>query len=203
MFTYEEKDTKSKIETYEWEYAWRDRFETDKRILIIGDSISVGYRGLIAEASGGVWRADGLATSKGIDNEYFKSALDSFIEQREKYDFMIFNNGLHGWHLSAEEYGRCYKEFIMYLLQKNIPLAIVLTTPAREKNNTAFFDRRNYEVIKRNTCAAKTAEELNIPIIDNYTLLADKRELFSNDGIHLSKEGYMLIAKNICNHIKA
>lgn len=47
--TYEKEDRKKALETFEWDNLWCEHADdsTKKRILIIGDSISFGYRHII------------------------------------------------------------------------------------------------------------------------------------------------------------
>ena len=118
-FTYETSDTSRNLETFEWDNVWWEQTanETSKRILYIGDSISCGTRRLITSLSKSEILCDGFGTSKALDNPYFKSSLELFMKQQNKCDAILFNNGLHGWHLSDEEYEKCYDDMLLFLLK--------------------------------------------------------------------------------------
>ena len=100
-FTYESENKTSKLETLEWDNVWWEHTENniDKRVLYIGDSISCGIRHQITRLSNNNILCDGFATSKAVDNPYFKETLKLFMKQQNKCDAILFNNGLHGGHL--------------------------------------------------------------------------------------------------------
>ena len=101
-YTYEERDIKTPLETYEWDNVWFEHteIETPDRVLYIGDSISCATRTVATELSGYSVIFDGFGTSKGLDNPYYKPSLKAFAIQEPRRDAIIFNNGLHGWHLA-------------------------------------------------------------------------------------------------------
>ena len=146
-FTYESKDCSTPLEQYEWDHTWWDepsRTE-DTRIAYIGDSISRGTRRLVTSLSEGSIKCDGFGTSKALDNPFFKDSLKLFFIQMSSCSAILFNNGLHGWHLSEEEYKEKYREMICFLRETyHFPIFILLTTDA------AADEERNQRVIKRN-----------------------------------------------------
>ncbi len=198
-FTYEFEDRKERLERYEWDNVIINLATTpeEKRVLYIGDSISVGTRNIATDKTGGKIQFDGFGTSKALDNPYFVLALSLFAEQEVRRDAVIFNNGLHGWHLDDEtEYKKYYDEMISFLMTKfsGTPVYIVLTThlanPDREKR-----------VIKRNTAAIEVAEKYGLPVIDIYSVTLENANLLAADGAHFSNEGYEKIAEKIIETI--
>lgn len=199
-FTYEFNNINTKLETYEWDNIWWEHANSDtiERVLVIGDSISCGYRGEMNKILEGAVYVDGLGTSKAIDNPCFIKAIDYVLSQQKKGQVILFNNGLHGWHLSEEMYEYHYRKVIDHM--KNIypdkKLIIVLTTPVREKNNIQNYDSvRNKIVIARNAIASKIAEEQKLQVIDLYGLVKDRPEVYGADGIHFVEEGFVLLAE--------
>jgi len=197
-FTYEFDERQSKLETYEWERIWWEHIDdlTKDRVLIIGDSISCGYRDIVNEMLQGDIYADGLGTSKAADNQAFPVLIDYMRCQFRDYKTILFNNGLHGWHLSNEEYEKYYGKLLEYV-KKSFPdakIKVVLTTPVRKRDNVSEFDERNQIVIERNRIAVKIAENLGAEILDLYTILLERTELYRNDGVHLLDKGYELLA---------
>ena len=103
-FTYAFKDRKERLETYEWDNVWwecADDCETP-RVLYIGDSISCGTRRFATEATENTILFDGVGTSKAVDNPFFPELIRSFANQQGHRKVILFNNGLHGWHLDDE-----------------------------------------------------------------------------------------------------
>jgi len=205
-FTYETEQT-VELETYEWDNLWWEHAndkEGKERILLIGDSISCGYRGFVNEYLKGEVYADGLGTSKGLDNEYFFSLIGYVIRQQKNGKLIQFNNGLHGWHLSIQEYRECYLEFIRYFkeMYPEKKLVIALTTPVRKSGDINQLDARNEEVIARNQAVLAIAESEGVAVNDMYAPLIGHPEYYSPDGVHLTAEGYRVLAKQTCEIIR-
>ncbi len=199
--TYEFGTVKSQLETYEWDDIWWDNAPDEKarRILIIGDSISRGYRRAAAKSDGRDFFIDGIATSKAVDNPTFYTLLDYYAAAKLNYDAVFFNNGLHGWHLDDKRFGELFLDLAKYLKEKFAPKGfyIVTTTPARKSKSIDVFDERNERVKVRNAEIRAAAEALGAELIDFYSLIENRPELYTQDGIHLIDEGYELLAKEI------
>ena len=95
--TFEYRENEAQYETFEWDNIWIDHANdnTTKRVLYIGDSISVETRKELSKICGDSVRFDGFATSKSVDNPYFKDSVKLFKNQLNKTDVVLFNNGLH------------------------------------------------------------------------------------------------------------
>ena len=148
-YTYETGET-VKFETYEWDRLWWEHAndtESKNRILIIGDSISCGYRPLVNQEVADY--VDGIGTSKGLDNTSYITLLNYFMDAFSCYKIIQFNNGLHGWHLSEERYEEYYRRLIAHLVQKcpGAKLVLALTTPVNSGNQK---EERNEKIRKRN-----------------------------------------------------
>lgn len=200
QLTYEEKRSKTSLERREWDRIWiEDTTEaTEPRVLYIGDSISHGTYLNATKAAERKILFNNYATSKALDNPYFYPQLKMFIEQCERRDAIIFNNGLHGWHLSEQEYGELYLEFIKKLKADypTLPIYLVLTT---EINADVGNSER---VLPRNEQAMKVAEELGLEVIDLYSVSVENAELRTSDGVHFTPEGYEVLAKAVVDAIK-
>ena len=98
QLTYEEKRSKTSLERREWDRMWiEDTTDAQEpRVLYIGDSISNGTYLCATKAAERKILFNNYATSKALDNPYFYPQLKMFIEQCERRDAIIFNNGLHG-----------------------------------------------------------------------------------------------------------
>ena len=199
--TYETAPRVSSLEKYEWDDIWWDHApDTEgKRILIIGDSISRGTRRAAGKLEGRTVFIDGIATSKAVDNPTFYTLLNYFAEAGHTYDAVFFNNGLHGWHLDEEKYAPLFTELAKFIKERFAPrkFFIVLTTPTRKSGQTEVFDEINTRVTVRNASATDTARELGAEVVDLYSLIENRPELYTQDGVHLVPEGYTILAKEI------
>ena len=95
-YTYEEETTGKGLEQYEWDDIWWDHANEAKlpRMLIVGDSISCGYRRIAAQELQEEIHVDGIGTSKAVDNEHY-SALQAYVLRQQPYGGIVqFNNGL-------------------------------------------------------------------------------------------------------------
>ncbi len=194
-FTYEEKNTNTSLEKYEWDNVWWDNTgdTKTKRVLYIGDSISFATREVLNQTAEGMVRVDGFATSKGIDNPYFKDALKLFMKQELKRNIVLFNNGLHGWHLSTEEYKKYYEEMIKFLLDEldDTQLFVLTSTSVENKERDMLVAERNKEV-------NEIAEKYGLSVIDLYSV---SKNIKWRDGVHFTDEGYLELAKYILEFI--
>lgn len=204
--TYETQDISTALESWEWDDIWRIKANDLKtpRLFLIGDSISRGYRHTAAAEFEGEMHVDNLATSKGIDNPNLLPTIELSMNQEPSCRVIHFNNGLHGWHLSEEEYKEHYDALIAALLEKypDKKIIIGLSTPLREKDNLEVIDQRNERVIKRNEAALAIAAKYNLLVTDLYGALDGTAKYHAQDGVHLSEEGYELLAKVIGKKVR-
>ena len=111
---------------------------------------------------------------------------------------MLFNNGLHGWHLEdSGSYAEYYLKTLRFLKAefKNTPVAVVLTTAVADPV-------RNDRVKERNKAAVSAAAEESCPVIDLFSVSEKYSHLRSNDGVHFSDEGYTRLAEEIVKEVK-
>lgn len=199
-FTYETTDNNTELETYEWDNVWWEQAgnHVRDRVLYIGDSISCGIRQTATKLSGGKLLFDGFGTSKAVDNPFFMDSIRLFAEQQKYRKLILFNNGLHGFHLDDEEaYGFHYENMVKFLLKEyeGIPLILVLTTWIAQE--------RRGRVEARNRTVRGIAAKYNLPVIDLYTEAEKHADLISDDGVHFLEEGYEKLAEKILESISA
>lgn len=118
-------------------------------------------------------------------------------DRQRKREAVIFNNGLHGWHLSDEEYKSLYEKKIDFLISQfeGTPVFVVLTTAVLGDSDR--YDR----VIARNRIAEDIAAKKGCPIIDLFKVSEENATLHTNDGVHFNEEGYKSLAKEVVKRI--
>lgn len=200
-YTYEHEDKTTVLETWEWDNAWIERTDDKetRRVLYIGDSISVDTRKAINQQAGDTLRCDSFSTSKAVDNPQFGEAVRLFAAQQPKRDAILFNNGLHGWHLDDEtDYPRYYEEMVKYLLATfpATPVAAVLTTHVAS-------EKRDARVVARNKAVKAIAAKYGLTVIDLYTPTAADPSLLGADGVHFTPEGWKTLAGTIIRAVTA
>ena len=187
-FTYQNKPLSERLEKYEWDRMWIEDTEdkTAKRVLYIGASTSAKIFPHATEASNRTILFNNFASSKALDNPYYYPTVKAFIEQCPRRDAIILQNGLHGWHLSEEEYGRLYYELMMAIKTDfpGVPMFVALTTAINENEDNA------HRVVPRNEATISAAKKVGVEIIDLYRTALENIELLSPDGLHFTAEGY-------------
>lgn len=199
-FTYEFENKKTALEKYEWDNVWWDRTDlTDTpRVLYIGDSISCAARRFATSEAQEKLLFDGVGTSKAIDNPHFAELISNFAKQQSGRGAVLFNNGLHGWHLEDDtQYKEHYEKMLNFLLSefKDVPIFLVLTTAVANMERKA-------RVIARNEQVLSLAKKYSLEVIDLYSITDKNRNLLSEDGVHLLPEGYKLLAKEIVKKVQ-
>ena len=198
--TYEFENCPDRLETYEWDNVWWEHAGTVgvPRVLYIGDSISCAARTVATSVANETLLVDGFGTSKALDNPHFADAIRLFAKQQGERQAILFNNGLHGWHLDDEcEYAKYYEQMIEFLLEEfnGTPLLLLLTTHVADTE-------RDERVQARNRAVNTLAQKYDLPVIDLYTLTKEHEDLLSPDGVHWVSDGYRLIAEEIVGHVR-
>ena len=189
-------------EGIEWCDIWISHAnETNKpRVLLIGDSITRGYYKAVEQRLGGKAFVAQLATSAFISDPMLQQQI-ALVLDNTKFDVIHFNNGMHGWQHSEEEYRKAFPHFLA-TIKKHAPNAKLIwaaTTPFRQATNTPASDsiqRKNERVAARNVIALKFAKAENIPLNDLNTLVADHSEYHSDD-VHFNREGIAAQAEQV------
>ena len=199
-YTYEAKDIKTPLETYEWDNVWYEHTEREDadRVLYIGDSISCGTRKVATAVSENTLLFDGFGTSKALDNPYFKESVRICGLQQGKRRAVIFNNGLHGWHLDdSTEYAEYYESFVRFLLDefRGTPVILLLSTHVADAE-------RDKRVVARNEAVMKIASKYSLPAVDYYKITLEN-DIVGADGVHLTPDGYKLLAKAVVDAVLA
>ena len=192
-------------EDIEWTHTWREGSpdETTPRVLLLGDSICVGYRHYVEEKLGGRYHVSSLATSKALDNPYFPDEIRLLAQQETvPYSIVHFNNGAHGGHLDAAQYGRLYEGFYLQLRQlfPEARFVLALTTPMADPADLTqphpTFEQMSRE---RNEQVLAVAAKYGLAVDDLYTAVCRRPELHIADGIHFTEEGYQLLADTVAD----
>lgn len=195
-------------EDIEWtSFRWNHESDTSKpRVLFIGNSISDGYFNKVSSHLDNFVNCDHLATSRCIeDPSFFKETKIAMAKY--KHAVIHFNNGLHGWHLTNEEYQKGLERYVKFLKlkkSKDCFLIYSLTTPVSSKEQGQKLDPvRNQIVLSRNRIAHEIMEKNNIPVIDLYSLIEAELDkyIISKGNVHYKEEGYDMMAKMISNEI--
>jgi hypothetical protein len=172
------------------------------RVLIIGDSISMGYTLPLRkylEAKANILRIpeNGGPTSRGIDK------VTKWIGDK-KWDVIIFNFGLHdlrvmddGKHqVEIADYEKNLKIIGQTLIKTGAKVIFVNTTPVPKVKMKIV--RLDTDVTIYNASANKIMRELKIPVIDLNAAVTPKIKNFQKpNDVHYLPEGYKFLGQVI------
>jgi len=177
------------------------------KILIYGDSISMGYRGsFIPEML--KHQAYVFHCVHFVGGEVPKAALTE-MAGRYQFDAIVFNNGLHSLHWTPDKVSdqviRDRMRDLAQCFKTGAPQADIfylMTTPHTAAKPAADqpvdqFGEKNDVVVRLNTISGQVMQEQGIEIIDVYSILAQQLELASGDGYHWSRPAYEIISREI------
>jgi lysophospholipase L1-like esterase len=178
------------------------------RVLLIGDSISIGYTLQVRELLKGranVHRipVNGGATEVGIEN--LKDWLDD-----GPWDVIHFNFGLHDAKYLSETEQRATREqyvanlatILKSLKATNAKLIFATTTPTPKvlSRPTRKFD----SIEERNALAVKLMAEQGVAIDDLHAVVVPVQEKIQRPrDVHFTPEGYDVLAKRVAESIAA
>ncbi len=187
-------------ERIEWIDVWVT--DADKtalpRVLLVGDSIARGYFGGVEQQLAGKAYCARLTTSKCVADPTFNDDLKSLLKQY-KFSVIHFNNGLHGWGYSEDQYRAGLLNTVDAVQQQagDARLIWATTTPVRETTDLQRFAERTARVKVRNQLAAEIAKAQHLPTDDLFELVQGRAEWTSGDGVHFNGDGNEALARQV------
>ncbi len=188
-------------EAIEWTDVWMPNMNKNDlpRVLLIGDSITRGYYAGVEQNLKGKAYVAHITTSKAVGDPALLSELAAFLAEA-KFDVVHFNNGLHGWAYSDEEYRQGLPE-LLATIRKGAPGAKLIwaaTTPTR-RNREPGPDHGRIQV--RNAAAHEYFTAQGVATDDLYTLMVDHFDLHT-DGVHFNAAGCAILAEQVAREIE-
>lgn len=174
------------------------------RVLLVGDSIARGYGRQVEASLKGKAYVARMATSKSVGDPALLAEI-SLILGQYRFDVIHFNNGLHGFGYTEDDYRRAFPGFLE-ALKRGSPgsrLIWATTTPVRLRDQLDRLDPRTYRVQARNAIAARFVEAEKIPVDDLFALMDGHPEFHDRDGIHFNEKGTTAQASQVAERIRA
>jgi lysophospholipase L1-like esterase/dienelactone hydrolase len=181
-------------------------------VVLVGDSIRLGYAPLVAKRLEGKARVVSAAANGG-DSDNVLAHLDEWV-LREKPAVVHLNCGLHDLKLSKktkqhqvplDRYEANLKE-IVARVRKGSSAALVFanTTPILDERHArrgGDFDRFEADVRGYNEAALKVMRDAGVPVHDLHSLVMDggAETLLDKDGTHYTPAGYERLADAVAD----
>ncbi len=181
-------------------------------VLILGDSISIGYTVAVRELLNGKANLFRPPTNCGPTTNGLKG-IDAWIGD-EKWDVIHFNWGLHDlkfvtddpnkivpvetpgakWQVSLEDYEKNLRTLVERVKKTGAKLIWCTTTPVV----VGTSGRKTEDVLKFNEAAARVMKELGVETDDLYAYALPKlAEIQLPTNVHYSPEGYKVLAQQV------
>ena len=223
-------------EKVEWVNYWYSNSlynenHLQKRILMIGDSLSRQYRTNLEEITG--IPVDFIGVSSLVFDELFLKSIENFFELNpRKYLLINIQIGVHGIvELTAKEekkefyklYKEQYKKIIDFLRDKTGKIVLsnsteVIKAPSKDNTNKYIFTLwkhfhfKRSEVVDqlyekelnvRNKIVKDLAIECNVELNDLNEVMKSERKKFKHiDSIHYEKKSKKYFAKKLSEFLK-
>ena len=177
------------------------------RVLLIGDSISIGYTVPTQKLLAGKANVHRIPENGGPTSNGLKK-IDRWLGTG-KWDVIHFNWGLHDLKMDAEgkhqvpitEYEKNLRALVKRLKATNARLIWASTTPVPEGKVSP--PRKDSDVVAYNVVAKKIMEENGIAIDDLYTFarsMLDKIQMPAN--VHFTPKGSEKLAERVAASIQ-
>lgn len=191
-----------------WGLHQAERDDGKPRVLLIGDSIMIGYRRFVAAELGPGVVVDDWATSVHIACKGVTQELEKILAARA-YDVIHFNHGLHGFgdRIPAGQYPVLLRQYAKRL-KELAPTATIIwasTTPVWMKDSDTQLDESpawNGLVRSRNAMAAEIMAEEGILVNDLYSVCLREPGLAKGDRMHYNPRGQEVQGRHIAATIR-
>lgn len=191
-------------ERIEWIDIWVTDADKDDlpRVLFVGDSITRGYFGGVEKHLAGKAYCARLTTSKCVSDPTFNDDLLLLLKQY-KFAAIHFNNGLHGWGYTEDQYRDGLLRTVAAVKQHSGDAKFIwaTTTPMRESSDLQKFSERTERVKVRNRLAAEIMKQHEVPTNDLFEFVEDHADWQSTDGVHFNANGNDGLAKQVAESV--
>lgn len=196
------KHPKSLMERIEW--TWKDEPETPDpalpNVLLLGDSITRNYFPAVQKELAGKANVYLFATSAAAADPQIDWQIKNYLRvERVHFAVVHFNNGLHGWGYTDDEYGKALPSLVR-VIRSNAPGAKLIwttTTPIKKDLGQATKDK----VRERNRIALTIMQAKGIPVDDQFALMSNHGDLYSDDE-HFNEAGSAIQGKQAAAEIR-
>ncbi|HKO25048.1 MAG TPA: SGNH/GDSL hydrolase family protein, partial [Chloroflexota bacterium] len=188
------------------EWTWSDRPEVAvaglPNVLLIGDSITRGYYPEVSASLKGVANVYLFATSACSGDPRLPEQVRGYFKMMGlPFAVVHFNNGMHGWGYTEQQYAAGLPEMLA-ALKAGVPNARLIwatTTPVRKE--TLPSGASNARIDARNKLAAATMSREHIATDDQHQLMLQHSDLHSDD-VHYTAAGSTLQAEQVAAQIR-
>lgn len=190
-------------EEIEWTWEVRPAHPDAKlpNVLLVGDSISRNYDPEVQKQLDGTANVYLFAGSTSVGDPRLAHQLAEFAAM-EGISFRVvhFNNGMHGWEYSEDEYRRAFPAYLNAIraLSPGASLVWATTTPVKADNEHGATNDR---VKARNAIALEFVAKAGIPVDNQHALMVQHLDTYQ-DTVHFNDAGAQIQGRQAADSIK-
>jgi len=171
------------------------------KVLVIGDSISMGYTPVLQKELAGEAEVEHNPENGG-DTARILANIDAWIAA-VRPNLICLNSGLHDIkrdratgknQVPLDAYKRNLRAILRKIRPARSPVIWISTTPVIEERHRVSrdFDRFNADIDAYNAAARAIADKADIPVIELHDVAVGLRleTMLEKDGVHFTDEGY-------------
>ena len=198
------QDRASRPEEIEWTWEVRPSHVDAKlpNVLLVGDSITRNYYPEVQRQLANIANVYLFAASTSLGDPRLLHQLAEFSKM-EAVPFKVvhFNNGMHGWTYSEEEYRAAFPSYL-HALHKIAPKASFIwatITPVKVEDTPGPTNAR---IEARNRIAQTFISHAGIPLDDQHALMAQHADLYE-DHVHFNTAGAVIQGQQVAQFIRS
>jgi hypothetical protein len=194
----------SKPEEIEWTWEVRPAHVDEKlpNVLLVGDSISRNYYPEVKRQLDGVSNVYLMATSTSVGDPRLTYELKEFAAlEAVTFKVVHFNNGMHGWDYSEDEYKAAFPSFLKVLrhIAPDASFIWASTTPVKID---VLPGPTNIRINARNRIALAFTREVQFSVDDQHSLMMHHSDQYE-DKVHFNSEGANIQGRQAAEQIRS
>lgn len=193
-------------EYIEWSDIWLPGAnQTDKpHVLLLGNSITRGYYSTVENLLEGRAYVGRMSGSKSVGDSALLDEVESILKHNH-FDVIHFNNGLHGFDYTEEEFEKAFPEYVA-LIRKYAPDAKLIwatITPVRQGDGMKELAPITERMKARNTIALEYVKSQGIEVNDLWELVIEHPEYYAGgDGTHPVDSGFEILGQQVAKVVE-
>jgi lysophospholipase L1-like esterase len=194
----------SRPEETEWTWEVRPTHVDPKlpNVLLVGDSITRNYYPEVQRQLTGLANVYLFATSASVGDPRLVRQLHEFAAM-ENVPFKVvhFNNGMHGWTYSEDEYKNAFPTLIneLYMIAPTASFIWATITPVKAETSPGPTNAR---VDARNSIALTLIAKAGIPVDDEHELMTHHADQYE-DNVHFNTAGAVIQGQQVAQFVRA
>lgn len=185
-----------------------------KKVILLGDSMRIGYEPFVREALQGeadVW----APPENGRDTAYTLVGLGGWMKAAGGADADVVHFNCGHWDaahwagdpeslMPPDAYGRMLERITLALrrLCPRAQLIFALSTPMHPEHPECDAPRTTEELRRLNAAARDVMARLGVPVNDLFSLMEHKPASYYCDYAHFTEQGFRLLALQVAGTIR-